>query len=735
VKCAATMLLVVIIMSFAAPDRLEAAYMDKLDSDKGRTLKGVELIPRFHPVGTKPEVDIGARSERINRGEPVHGHFGQIAGLPNGDIVAAHNEQKTGSHSWDPTCRQLCRISSDGGYTWTLGVDVFKAVRDEKTKEPKIGHSYYALATQRDGTIWVGPAQLKDGKWHVPRSKDGGKTWDFSLIAPTRFIYLHEMSNGEMIAMGSEKHPHGTRTRAIYIYSPKTNQWQKVHLGDQSGYELDEGVITETHKPGEIYLLLRDQDRGHYYYNTWSSDYGRTWHGYSPSGVWYSLRPSRPFVTRGEGGMLLAVNAERSNGRIVVTPSFDNGRTWDLTRRIFVLDSPEKFLKGSHGYCSMAPSGPNTWLVTWYSASFYGTNIDISYITHPFQGARLSADAKIDNAKLIARWSFEGSDRNIIQGVPYCDYGRATLVARKAGKIGKGGSFNGKNSFVEIRDTPTMRVPNFFTIDCFFKADRLEGEQALISKRPYYYLGLSGNKVTFQIGDPPENKTKRPTFRIDSEVAVKPRKWYHLAVTVGTVSRSYKSAKIFLDGKQVAFINLSRSGMGRGWDYYKAAYYLDDRPEKGPRFLNYARFAGYHAHPSYHLCLGVDNVTKKNHFKGLLDEVTLYGRCFTPLEVEKLGQRGYGIGGPGVIVTDPIKLDGPEWGLFQAEVDIFAKTAIKFDVLDGNGEKVLKTDVKPGASLADIKADPIRLRATLTSEDPRRTPILKSWAITGSMDD
>ena len=79
-----------------------------------------------------------------------------------------------------------------------------------------------------------------------------------------------------------------------------------------------------------------------------------------------------------------------------------------------------------------------------FFVSLEQTTCSFTYITHPFQGAQLSADAPIENAKQIGQWSFEGSDRNIVQGIPYGDYGRATLLGRKQGKIGKCGSFNGR---------------------------------------------------------------------------------------------------------------------------------------------------------------------------------------------------------------------------------------------------------------------------------------------------
>ena len=345
----------------------------------------------------------------------------------------------------------------------------------------------------------------------------------------------------------------------------------------------------------------------------------------------------------------------------------------------------------------------------------------------------MAATGGIQDPQLVGRWSFEGDQRDIVIGRPNCDYGKATRVARTEGKIGRAVRFDGSDSNVLIRDTPSMRVPNFFTVECFFRADRLEGQQAIVAKRPYYYLGIDGDKLTFQFGPPPGDQSEgMPTFRVDGETAIEAGRWYHVAAAVGTPHHSYKTASLYLDGQKIKFEYLGRAGMGRDWSYAKSAYYLDLRPEKGPAFMNYGRYEGYQVPDSAHLHLGADNMTAKSFFQGALDEVTLYGRCLTAEEIDKLAKRGYT---SGRVTTDPIPLDGAGWGIFQAKTETPEGTAIRFDVLDGKTDEVLHPDAKPGDSLQDIKAKLIRLRAELSTKDPRVTPVLRSWAITGTGDD
>ena len=91
-----------------------AAYHDSFNCADGRKLHGAELVQRFHPVAAEPEVDIGAESPRKNDGKDVRAHFGRIVAMPNGDMVVVHNEQDSGSHSWNDTNTPLARTSSDG---------------------------------------------------------------------------------------------------------------------------------------------------------------------------------------------------------------------------------------------------------------------------------------------------------------------------------------------------------------------------------------------------------------------------------------------------------------------------------------------------------------------------------------------------------------------------------------------------------------------------------------------
>lgn len=716
-----------------------AAHRDDFVKPDGLILNGVAMVRDYPPVPTKPEVRISWQkpSYYLHDGKPAgYGHFGQLARLPNGHLIAAYQEQGTGAHGAQDTSRRtVCRISKDGGYTW-----------GDATVVGREWGFHWGLCPLKDGAIWLAPVVKRDGKRYIPRSSDEGRTWDTSMASEGFFRFTIQMSNGEILGCTKGRDERGRQGRAVRITDAKGSKWESVFLGAQSGHQTDEWWVTETGKPGVLYALMRDQSQAYYYSQAWSNDYGRTWHGYSPSGVWFSPRPSRPHVTTLPDGTLVAVHAERGHGRIMAVPSFDDGKTWHRDAAIAVLDSPDRWLVGSHGYCDTALTDDGLLMVSWYAGAkaeadpecngrgFYGSHVDPRYFSRPRKGVTLATIGDPDDSRLIGRWSFEDDAHGVVHDSVNGNYGHARRVGRSAGKIGRGLRLNGRDSMVEVPDTPSMRAPNFFTIECFFRADDPTRAQALISKRPYYYLGLAHGKLTFQLGDP--TNQNMPTVRLDSGGDVTAEKWHHAAAVVGIDRAGYKYAYLYLEGKEVAKVRPYSAGLHP--DSFKAgtgAYYVDMRPDTGPLFHAYGKFIGYHVPPAENLCLGCDNVTRSGFLSGDLDEVSLYGRRLFPDEIEALTTRGYPVDAAGTATSAPINREGPGWGTFQAKADVPGKTAIAFAVLDETGSKVLKPGLKPGDSLADVSALAIRLQAKLTTKDRATSPVLRQWALTGTVDE
>ena len=697
------------------------------------------MIRDYPPVPTKPELKISWDDPGYYtyEGKPAgFGHFGTVARLANGRIIAVYQEQITGTHGPDdPSRRDVCRTSTDGGYTWSESVVI--------GTEPRIHMSVCPL---QDGSVWLGSVQKPDGKHYIPRSNDCGKTWDFTLEGPEGFVRASQMSNGEIIAASSGVDEDGNQGRAVIITDPEGSKWETIFLRDQCGYQRDEWWITETAETGVLYALMRDQSQANYLSQAWSYDYGRTWHGYSPSGVWFSPRPSRPYVTTLPDGTLVGIHSERGHGRIIAVPSYDEGRNWHREASVVVLDGINGWLTGSHGYCSAAYTDEGMLLVAWYAGArpemdpdcngraFYATHIDPKYFKRPYSGVRLATGSGSAGSSLIGRWSFEDDPPGIACDSIAGNWGRSVRVGRCPGRIGRALHFNGTSSMVEIPDTPEMRVPNFFSIECFFRPDAVAEQQALISKRPFYYLGIAEGRLSFELGDP--RREDMPVFRLLSEHDLEPGSWFHAVASYGIHGDGYVRARLYLDGEKIADVKPADHGM-RPEDYQGAAgsYYVDMRPESGPLYYEYARFSGYQVDSSMNLHLGVDNSTRTGFFAGDLDEVSLYGRCLRDNEIRVLSRRGYSTEGPGVLTSGPIHVEGHGWGRLRADTDEPAGTTVAFRILDESGSQVLKDDVRPDDSLDGIPNLALRMEAELRTDNAAVTPVLRLWGMAGVIDE
>ena len=739
------------------------AYENRLDDRQALELDGVELVRDFPPVPTKPDMKISWNSPDyyMYEGKPSgFGHFGTIARMANGDIVAVYQEQVTGTHyANDPSRRDVCRLSCDGGYTWSESTVI--------GTEPRIHQSVCPLS---DGSIWLASVQKPDGRYYIPRSSDNGKTWNFDLEGVKNFVRAIQMSNGEIIAASAGVDEDGQEGRAVVITDPEGSKWETIFLKDQCGYQRDEWWLTETAEPGVLYALLRDQSQSNYLSQAWSRDYGRTWEGYSPSGVWFSPRPSRPYVTKLPDGTLVGIHSERGHGRIIAIPSFDGGKNWYRDAGVVVLDGINGWLTESHGYCSAAYTNDDLLLVAWYAGArsemdpeckgraLYASHIDPRYFRRPGRGVRLAAEppaaglpaagkpaagkpaaiSAVTDPNLICRWSFEEESRTAGRPDPCFDsvsgnYGRTTRVGRSDGKIGGSLRFNGRDSFVEIPDAPDMRVPNFFTLECFFRAESTGAMQALISKRPYYYLGLGEDRLSFQIGDP-QNRGM-PLLKIESGNEIEPNRWYHAAASLGIPSDGYVHARLYLDGVKVADVKPAEHGMRQ--ENYKTgsgSYYVDAKPEFGPLYHEYAVFSGYQVISAMNLYLGADNITQRDFYSGDLDEVALYRRCLLDRDIAALAKRSYPTERSGFVTSAPIVQEGHGWGLLRAETDEPSGTEVVFSLLDENG-RTLKTELKSNDTLADVEELSVRLRAELKTNDPSVSPTLRLWGMYGVIDE
>ncbi len=109
-------------------------------------------------------------------------------------------------------------------------------------------------------------------------------------------------------------------------------------------------------------------------------------------------------------------------------------------------------------------------------------------------------------------------------------------------------AFNGSDGYITINADSVFNLTNNFTIEAWFKPNKLSGLQRIFSKLHAYGFGLNGKKLRFTTYDIKDFDT----VDIDS---LKINEWNHLAVTFN----SSNNADFYLNGESVETINDTRS--------------------------------------------------------------------------------------------------------------------------------------------------------------------------------
>jgi hypothetical protein len=169
-----------------------------------------------------------------------------------------------------------------------------------------------------------------------------------------------------------------------------------------------------------------------------------------------------------------------------------------------------------------------------------------------------------------------------------------------AGKHGNGLSFDGVNDYLTAPNSPSLDISgNELTLSMWIDPTGSTGDQVVLGKHwnatmtsPYYQYGLeldsNGRVPVFQIG------TGSGVQAVSMGSALAVNQWSHLAVVFNG-----STAAFYVNGALVATRNLASGITARG-------------------------------NP---LRIGADASTQQ-FYKGLLDDVRLYGRALTPAEVQ-----------------------------------------------------------------------------------------------------
>ncbi len=759
------------------------------DWDRVYGRRGVALLREPAPVPTAPHVRVSpadpsygvpasgslrefARSEGIDVSSPHFrepetrnlrcGFFPLLRALQDGSLLAVWREAS--AHAFCSFGRTVAARSTDGGQSWSAPWVIFALPGAVDAGGPE------DLVQVADGTLWMGawsrvPGQQEGTQGHqiatayALYSKDNGRTW---VTLPPLGDHFYPaspelaMSNGELLWRGSAPAPEEAgltafpaSVRAMLVQRDADAELPRdadvVELGGLRFERFahphlrgpDEEQVTETLIPGTLVMLMRSQGYGEHYYQTTSTDYGRTWSAAVPS-LWHSPVPSQPYLITLTDGTLVAVNGQRQNCRIVATASFDNGATWDVAHQQVVLDD-QRILGADFAYPQLTEVADGRLLSIYYShdhrdetgerSGIFGTFLETRFFRPAYRGVELAEVGAVRRDSTVAHWRFDEGEGSVAadDGGPH--YAKLAGPAWVHGQRGTALRFDGRDDYGYVLECPELRVGREFTVEAWISTEAPERTQTIVSKLPHYWVGLHRGRLCLRRG----GAAGIPLLENLAETALEAGRWYHVAVAVRITLDSYERVLFYLDGEVDANDNLALPGSAE-----HAAAISDWHESAGPRWQAHHQRRSRHEDigeqadtiraAEDHLYIGLQHDRRSNPFAGTIDELALHGSGLLPGEVQAsigVHRRADGELSSGVIVRP-----ASGWGRFNAEVDTPEGTAVEFAATAPDGT-VLRSGVTPGDSLADLDAPELRLAARLTSSHPGRTPVLRSWSLYG----
>src|SRR5262249_15200643 len=89
---------------------------------------------------------------------------------------------------------------------------------------------------------------------------------------------------------------------------------------------------------------------------------------------------------------------------------------------------------------------------------------------------------------LVGWWKGEGNGNDAIAGRNGSPFGGVTYVP---GMVNQAFHFNGVNSYIRVPPTLALQFSNAFTLEFWYKAERTNGLEGLVSTRNSEFLGLN----------------------------------------------------------------------------------------------------------------------------------------------------------------------------------------------------------------------------------------------------
>jgi hypothetical protein len=227
-----------------------------------------------------------------------------------------------------------------------------------------------------------------------------------------------------------------------------------------------------------------------------------------------------------------------------------------------------------------------------------------------------SADCVSPPAGLVGWWpgqgnadDIAGTNNGVLEGG----------VAFATGEVGQAFSFNGTNSYVEVPDSPTLRLTNELTIEFWVRRQDLEANDVIVEKGGDFTRGVQNYGVG--ILSAPKGNELAFWFAggTRESISITDLNWHHIAV-------------------------VARNGDA------DPTFYVDGVPQPVTYRQGPGTLVLYPSTAPLHIGAQVDPISGWNYYsKALVDEVSIYSRALAVAEIQAI----YNAGSAGKCVPPP----------------------------------------------------------------------------------
>ena len=210
-------------------------------------------------------------------------------------------------------------------------------------------------------------------------------------------------------------------------------------------------------------------------------------------------------------------------------------------------------------------------------------------------------------AGLVAWWPGEGN-ANDVAGTNNGTLSGGASFAR--GEVGQAFSFNGTNSYVEVPDSPTLRLTNELTIEFWVRRQNLQANDVIVEKGGDFTRGVQNYGVG--ILSAPKGNYLSFWFAggVRESISITDLNWHHIAV-------------------------VARNGDA------DPTFYVDGAPQPVTYRQGPATLVLYPSTAALHIGAQVDSISGWNYYsEALVDEGSIYSRALAVAEIQAIYNAG-----------------------------------------------------------------------------------------------